>query len=86
MYMLLSKLPVGTRGKWSRRVLQIRRKQDHKKTKSRRVATYVSGSKEKSVDLTVRSRCINSGKNHQLDVCLKFMDMTLKDRINFLLK
>ena len=55
MYMLLSKLPVGTRDKWSRRVLQIRRKQDHKETKSRRVATYVSGSKEKSVDLTVRS-------------------------------
>ena len=52
-----------------------------KKTKSRRVATYVSGSKEKFVNL--RSPCINCGKNHQLDGCLKFMDMTLKDKINF---
>ena len=89
--MLLSKLPGGTRDKWSRRVLLIRRKQRkepgltdfidfvndenlivndrvfskeaveqyiEKKTKSRRVATYVSGSNEKFVDLTVRSPCI----------------------------
>ena len=119
MCMLLSKLPGGTRDKWSRRVLPIRRKQGkepeladfidfvndenlivndpvfskevveqyiNKKTKSRRVATYVSGSKEKSVDLTLRSPCINCGENHQLDGCLKFMDMGLKDRINFLSK
>ena len=86
MYMLLPKLPIGTRDKWPRRVLRVRRKQDHKKTKSRRVATFVSGSKETSVDLTVRSRCINCGENHQLDGCLKFMDMALKGRINFSLK
>ena len=55
-----------------------------KKTKLRRAATYVSGSKEKFVDLAVRSPCINCGENHQLDGCLKFMDMTLKDRIYFL--
>ena len=46
-----------------------------KKTKSRRVATYVSGSKEKSLDLTLRSPCINCGENHQLESCLKFMDI-----------
>ena len=57
-----------------------------KKTKLRRAATYVSGSKEKFVDLAVRSPCINCGENHQLDGCLKFMDMALKDRINFLSK
>ena len=57
-----------------------------KKTKSRRVAAYVSESKEKSVDLTVRSPCRNCGENHHLDGCLKFMDMALKDRINFLSK
>ena len=57
-----------------------------KKTKSRRVATHVSGSKEKSVDLTLRLPCVNCGENHQLDGCLKFMDMALKDRINFLSK
>ena len=115
--MLLSKIPGGTRDKWSRRFLEIRRKQGKepeltdfieifnaenlivndpvfskeaveqyidKKTKSRRVATYVSGSKEKFGDLAVRSPCINCGENHQLDGCLKFMDMTLKDRIYFL--
>ena len=119
MCMLLSKLPGGTRDKWSRRVLLIRRKQGKepeladffdfvndenlivseavfskeaveqyidKKTKSRMVAKYLSGSKEKSVDLTARSPCINCGENHQLDGCLKFMDMALKDRINFLSK
>ena len=81
MIMLLSKLPGGTRDKWSRRVLLISRKQERKpeladfidfvndenlivnnpvfskeavewyidrKKKSRRVATYVSGSKENS--------------------------------------
>ena len=86
--MLLSKHPGGTRDKWSRRVLLIRRKQRkepgladfidfvndenlivndrvfskeaveqyiEKKAKSRRVATYVSGSNEKFVALTVRS-------------------------------
>ena len=57
-----------------------------KKTKSRRVETYVSGSKEKSVDLTLRLPCVNCGENHQLDGCLKFMDMALMDRINFLSK
>ena len=57
-----------------------------KKTKSRRVATYVSGSKETFGDLAVRSPCINCGENHQLNGCLKFMDMALKDRITFLLK
>ena len=57
-----------------------------KKTKSRKVATNVSGSKEKFADLAVRSPCINYGENHQLDGCLKFMDMTLKDRINLLSK
>ena len=89
--MLLSKLPGGTRDKWSRRVLFIRKKQRkepgvadfidfvndenlivndrvfskeaveqhiEKKTKSRWIATYVSGSNEKFVDLTVRSPCI----------------------------
>ena len=117
MCMLLSKIPGGTRDKWSRRFLEIRRKQGKepeltdfieifnaenlivndpvfskeaveqyidKKTKSRRVATYVSGSKETFGDLAVRSPCINCGENHQLDGCLKFMDMTLKDRIYFL--
>ena len=34
----------------------------------------------------MRSPCINCGENHQLDGCLKFMDMALKDRINFLSK
>ena len=58
----------------------------HKKTKPRTLSAYVSGSREKSVDLIVRSSCINCGENHQLDGCLKFMDMALKDRINFLLK
>ena len=58
----------------------------NKETKSRRAATYVSGPKEKSVDLTLRSSCINCGENHQLDCCLEFMDMALKDRINFLSK
>ena len=57
-----------------------------KKTKSRRVAKYVSGSKEKFVDLTLRAPCVNCGENHQLDGCLKFMDMALKDKINFLSK
>ena len=57
-----------------------------KKTKSRRVATYVSGTKEKFGDSAVRSPCINCGENHHLDGCLKFMDMALKDRINFLSK
>ena len=57
-----------------------------KKAKSRRVATYVLGSKEKSVDLTLISPCVNCGENHQLDGCLKFMDIDLKDRINFLSK
>ena len=57
-----------------------------KKTKSRRVSTFVSGSKEKSVNLTLRLPCINCGENHQLYGCLKFMDMALKDRINFLSK
>ena len=57
-----------------------------KKTKSRRVATYVSGSKEKFGDLAVRSPCINCGEIHQLDGCLKFMDIALKDRIDFLSK
>ena len=57
-----------------------------KKTKSRKVAIYVSGSKEKFVDLAVRSPCINCGEVHQLDGCLKCMDMALKDRINFLSK
>ena len=57
-----------------------------KKTKSRRVATYVSGSLEKSAYLIVRSLCINCGENHQLDSCLKFIDIALKDRINFLSK
>ena len=41
--------------------------------------------KKNLFDLTVRSRCINCGENHELDNCLKFMDMALKDRINFLL-
>ena len=119
MCMLLSKFPGGTRDKWSRRVLLVRKKQGKepeladfidfvsdenlivndpvfskealeqyidKKTKSKMVATYVLGSNEKSVDLTLRSPCINSGENHQLDGCLKFIDMALKDRINFLLK
>ena len=54
--------------------------------KSRRVVTYVSGSKEKSVDLTVKLQCINCGENHQLDGCLKLMDIALKDRMNFLSK
>ena len=117
MCMLLTKLLGGTRGKWSRRVLLIRRKQGKelevanfidfvndenlkvndpvfskeaveqyidKKTKSRRIATYVSGSKEKSVDLTLRLPFVNCGENHQLDGCLKFIDIALKDRINFL--
>ena len=117
MCLLLSKIPGGTRDKWSRRFLEIRRKQGKepeltdfieifnaenlivndpvfskeaveqyidKKTKLRRAATHVSGSKEKFVDLAVRSPCINCGENHQLDGCLKFMDMTLKDRIYFL--
>ena len=57
-----------------------------KNIKSRNVATYVSGSKEKFVDLALRSPFINCGENHQLDGCLKFMDMALKDRINFLSK
>ena len=57
-----------------------------KNTKSRKVATYVSGSKEKFVDLALRLPCINCGENHQLDGSLKFMDMALKDRINFLSK
>ena len=57
-----------------------------KKTKPRSVATYVSGSKEKFGDLVVRLPCINCGENHQMDGCLKFMDMTLKDTINFLSK
>ena len=57
-----------------------------KKTKSRRVATYVSGSKKKFGDLAKRSPCINCGENHQLDGYLKFMDMALNDRINFLSK
>ena len=57
-----------------------------KKTKSRRVATYVSESKEKSVDLTLISPYVNCGEKYQLDGCLKFMDITLKDRINFLSK
>ena len=39
-----------------------------RETKSRRVATYVSGSKEISVDLTVRSPCINCWENNQLAV------------------
>ena len=55
-----------------------------KKTKSRRIATYVSGSKEKFVDLTLRLPFVNCGENNQLDGCLKFMDIALKDRINFL--
>ena len=41
--------------------------------------------KKNLFDLTVRSRCINCGENHELDNCLKFMGMALKDRINFLL-
>ena len=49
-----------------------------KKTKSRSV--------EKLVDLAARSPCINAAENHQLDGCLKFMDMALRDRINFLSK
>ena len=57
-----------------------------KKTKSRRIATYLSGSKEKFGDLAGRSPCINCGENHQLNGCLKFMDMALKNRINFLSK
>ena len=119
MCMLLSKLPGGTRDKWSRRVLLIKTKQGKepeladfidflndenlivndpvfsteaveqyidKNTKSRKVATYVSGSKEKFIDLALRLPCINCGENHQLDGSLKFMDMALKDRINFLSK
>ena len=35
-----------------------------KKTKSRKVATDVSGSKEKLADLAVRSPYINYGENH----------------------
>ena len=95
--MLLSKLPGGTRDKWSMRVLLISRKQEKedeladfidfvndenlivsdplfykqpvehyidKKAKSRRVATYISGSKEKFGDLAVRSPCINCAENH----------------------
>ena len=118
-YVCLSQLQDGTRGKWSRRVLLIRRKQGKepeladyidfvndenliannpvfpketveqyidKKTKSRKVATHVSRSKEKIGDLAVRSPYINCGENHQLDGCLKFMGMALKDRINFLSK
>ena len=54
-----------------------------KKIKSRRVATYVSGSLEKSAYLIVRSLCINCGENHQLDSCLKFIGIALKDRIIF---
>ena len=94
MFMLLSKVPDGTRDKWSRSVLLISWKQGKepeladfidfvndeklivsdlifskeaveqhidKKTKSRRVATYVSGSKEKSGDSSVESPCINCG-------------------------
>ena len=57
-----------------------------KKAKSRRVATYLLGSKEKFGDLAVRSPCINCGENHQLNGFLKFMDMALKDRITFLSK
>ena len=119
MCMLLSKLPGGTRDKWSRRVLLIRRKQGKEpeladfidfandenlkvsdpefskeaveqyidnKTKSRRVATYVLESKEKFGDSAVRSPCINCEEKHQLDGCLKFMGMALKDIINFLSK
>ena len=56
------------------------------KTKSRRVATYVLGSKKKFGDSAVRSPCINCEENHQLDGCLKFMGMALKDIINFLSK
>ena len=56
------------------------------KTKSRRVATYVLGSKKKFDDSAVRSPCINCEENHQLDGCLKFMGITLKDIINFLSK
>ena len=54
-----------------------------KKTKSRRVATYVSGSKEKSVNLTLISPCVNCVENQQLDRCLKFMDKALKDKLTF---
>ena len=54
-----------------------------KKTKSRRVATYISGSTGKFGDSPVRSPCTNWGENHQMDDCLKFMDMALKERINF---
>ena len=61
-------------------------KNTDKKTKSRRVATHVSGSKEKSVDVTLRSLCVNCRENHQLNGCLEFMDMALKDRISFLSK
>ena len=53
------------------------------KMKSITVATCVSGSKGKFIDLAVRLPCINCGQNHQLDVCLKFMKIALKDRINF---
>ena len=34
----------------------------------------------------MRSPCINCEENRQLDGCLKFMDMALKNRINFLSK
>ena len=37
-------------------------------------------------DLVVSSPCINCEENQQLDGCLKFTDMALKDRINLLSK
>ena len=54
------------------------------KKKSKRNTTNVSISNEKSVDLTMRSLGINCGEDHPLDSCLRFIDMALKDRVNFL--
>ena len=55
-----------------------------RKKKSKRNTTNVSISNEKSVDLTMRSSGINCGEDHPLDSCLRFIDMALKDRVNFL--
>ena len=116
MCMLLAKLPRGTRNKWLRRVLLIRRKQGRepepadfidfvndenlivndpdsltrlrKSTLTRKqnqegLQHLYQDQRIKSVDLTSRSTCVTCGENRQSDGCLKFMDMALKDRINY---
>ena len=58
----------------------------YKKKKSKSVTTNVLRSNEKSDDLTMRSPCINCREDHPLDSCLRFTNMTLKDRVKFLTK